>query len=371
MGTLVPTMTPDNDGIILASNPETLALGSTISVKLDFLAKARKMAAPEVADVVIRLYGTVGGHTATALGKDGYKFVKKFICADDDEFVNVSGASIRVLEQMDFGAKQVDTAAVASAASNTTWQQSLRFTFEPPRMENPGDYRMPVTNFLDGGQMQIQIADAVPTGYTTSSTLSFRVFARVVDAKKKSLKSRRKVTEQSYNRDDDFYPTDGAIRALILSSVLTTTGYTALTGITVLNSTNLDFFPDLPFDVQLSRYRRGHIAINESTDEFVAQNAIALVTPDLYQKIVNMPQVRAAHLRLGSTPTSAVLIKDVLVARPPNISAMHMGFPDIQSYQLALLHGGHVKDQTDNGTHVRKVAPELARIMPLEIKPEG
>lgn len=361
-------MTPDQDGILLASNPEAFALSAVFNIKTDFLAKARKMAAPEVAELIIRLTGTVGGHTATALGIDSYKLVKKLILSDDDEFVNISGASIRTLECMDFGSKQVDPAAVASAASNASYITEIRFTFEPPRMHNAKDYRVPAVNFLDGGQIQVQCADAFPTGWTTSSTLSLRVWARVVDAKKKRLKARRKVTEQSFNRDDDFYPVDGAVRALIVSSLLTTTSYTALTGVTVVNSTNLDLFPDLPVSLTKNRYRRMADALNETTDPFVNDLAIAVISPDRDQSIVNMPQVRAAHLRLGSVPTSAIVIKDVLVARPPNISSIHMGFPDVASYQLGVLHGGHVIDGTDKGTPIRQVPPELARIMPVEIK---
>lgn len=358
-------MIPELDGVYFASNPEAFALDSVFNIKTDFLGKARKMAAPEIAELIIRFNGTLGAAGGDASGVDYYKLVKKLILTDDDEFVNVSGASIRVLEQMDFGSKQVDGADVASGASSATFQTTIRFTFEPPRMQRPRDFRVPLINLLDGGQIQIQTPAALPTNFTTSSTLSMRVWCRVVDGRVKELKSRRKVAEQSFNRDDDTYPVDGAIRALILSSVLTTTGYTALTGITVLNSNNLEVFPDFPRLLAVDRYRRMADSLG-SLDQFVAGTAIPLITPDRGQMIGKMPIVRAAHLRMGSTPTSAIVLRDVVVARPPNISALHMGYPDVQSYQLGILRGGRVVDEKN--THVKNTPAELARIMPVRIK---
>lgn len=361
-------MIPELDGIYLASNPEAFSLGGQINVKTDFLAKARKMASPEIAELIVRFNGTYGGVTGGALGLDMYKLVKKLIVADDEEMVNVSGASIRVLEQMDFGDKQIDPADIASGSTSSTYIGEIRFTFAPPRMYRAKDFHYPVANLLDGGTLQLQFADALPTGVATSSSLSCRVWARVVDGRVKELKSRRKVTEQSFNRDDDFYPIDGAIRALVLTSVLTTTSYTSLTAITALNSTNLEFFPDFPVSLSKDRYRRNADAINTSTDVFHNNLAIALVTPDRGQKIGAMPIVKAAHLRLGATPTAAIVLRDVLVARPPSITALHAGYPDIGSYGKALVSGGVARTKNAGGTPIVQLDPELARILPARIR---
>lgn len=360
-------MNPQLDGVYYASNPEAFGLSSVFNIKTDFLAKSRGMAAPEVAELIVRFNGSVAGVTGGALGVDTYKLLKKLIISDDEEMVNVSGASIRVLEQMDFGNRQADPADVASAATSSSFVSTIRFTFEPPKMHRPRDFRVPTVALLDAGQIQLQMADALPTGWGTTS-LSCRVWCRVVDGRKKELKSRRKVTEQSFNRDDDFYPIDGAIRALLLSSVLTTTDYTALSAITVLNSTNLDFFPDFPKGLATDRYLRMQESPQTATlDAVRADKAIALVTPDRYQKIGAMPIVKAAHLRLGATPTGAVLIRDVVTNRTMNVSTMLSGQPDQMSFQRKLMATGKVRDGSSGGTPIANYNPELARLLPVRV----
>lgn len=363
-------MLPELDGVYYASNPFSFGLGAQENVKVDFLNKSRKFAAPEIAELIVRFNGTVGGVTGGALGVDAWKLIKKLIINDDEEMVNLSGASMRVLDQMDFGDKSIDPADVSSGSTSSSYVAEFRFTFTPPRMHRPRDFAYPVQNLLDGGTLQIQTCDALPTGWATSSTLSARVWARVVDGRVRELKSRRKVTEQSFNRDDDFYPVDGAIRALILTSVLTTTSYTALSGISTINSTNLEYFPDFPKTLTKDRYRRMADGVNTSTDAFINDHAIALVTPDRGQRIGAMPIVRAAHLRLGATPTSAIVLRDVVVARPLNASANQFGFPDIASYQRAVLARGRVVDGKPHGTPVKEYNPELARLYPIRFGEE-
>ncbi len=366
-GNSLCNMTPELDGTYYASNPEAFGLSSVLNIKTDFLAKSRKMAAPEIAEMIIRFNGSVAGVTGGALGIDTYKLVKKLIIQDDEEFVNISGASIRVLEQMDFGSKQVDPADVASAATSSSFVSTIRFTFEPPRMHRPKDFRVPTINLLEAGTLQLQLADALPTGWGTTS-LSCRVWCRVVDGRKKELKSRRKVTEQSFNRDDDFYPIDGAIRALLLSSVLTTTGYTDLSGITVQNSTNLEIFPDFPNGLAIDRYiRSSDSPLSATLDQVRAKTAISIISPDRNQKIGAMPMVKAAHLRMGSTPASCVLIRDVLVNRPMNVSGLLVNQPDQLSYQRAVTTSGRVRDGKSGGTPVTQYNPDLARILPIRV----
>lgn len=372
-------MFTEDDGVYYASNPETFGLGSTINVKPDFLARGVKMRAPEVVEILHVFTGSVPAVTGGALGRDAAKLIKKAIFTDDEEWCNLSGASIRVLDQMDFGDKSVDPADVASAATSASYVAVFRQTFTPPRMKRPRDYAIPLINFLEGNSMQIQFCSALPDGWGAGGgaigalALSYRMWARVVEGRKNEVKSRRKLSEQSFNRDDDWYPTDdGAIRALVLSSVLTSTGYTSMAGVTVLNSNSPDlFFPDFPSYLARDRYRRMSDSLDTTNDEFIRSTptAIPLITPDRDQKYGSMPQFKSVHLKIGSTPASAVLIKDTLVPRPLRITAKQMGFASTGEYQNAVInHGYAVTAEGSKGRPVREWNERLARISPLRIE---
>lgn len=364
-------MIVEDDGVLFRSDPQAFSLGGTYNIKPDFLARAMKMHAPEVVEIVHRFSGVVDAVTGGALGRDAAKLVKKFIAADDSEWCNLSGASIRVIDQMEFGGASADPADVSSGATSSTYIFELRQTFTPPKSKRPRDFAIPVINFLEG-TMQVQFCDLLPTGWGAGSgaiggvALTYQMFARVVEGRKNELKSRRKLTEVSYNRDDTTYPIDGFVRGLYLSSVLTTTGYTSLAAITTLNSDNLELPPDLPTSLTRNKYRRESGYIDTTNDEFIRSTptAIALVAPEREQKIGSMPQLNSVHVRIGSTPTSAVLIMDRLVKRPVLLSAKQVG-KDPSDYQIAFMREGRVVDEKNTPTG--EYAKDLAAVLPVRI----
>lgn len=360
-------MTPEQKGLPYASEKLAFGLGGAHVPKTDFLAASRKMAAPEIMEVVIRLNGSVtAGGGGQALGIDAAKLVKQVQITDDEDLVKLTGASVRVVDWMNFGARHRDPANVGTGATSASYVFELRYSFECASNDNPGDTRLPVSNLLDGGQVQVFFADALPTNWSTCS-LSSRVWARVVDARKKRIKSRRKVTELNYNNDDATYNVNGAIRALILSSNLTTTGYTDLSGITALNSNNLDWYQDTPTSLLLDEYRHGGGSpIDETNDPFVLAHALALVTPDKYQRIQDSILIDSAHLKLGATPASATLIMDRYVARPPNATAKSMNL-SVDAYLQAVLTQGVVIGSDGSKVSARELPDALARILPLDI----
>lgn len=363
----------EDDGQICASETITISnatLSSQNVVKTTFLEKMRKLVAPEITDLWFRLSGTVGGVTGGALGKDFAKLIKKVIARDDDEWLNLSGQSLRLLEQVEYGSKQKDPADVASAATSSTYKALLRLTFHPIKAMRPRDFHLPLVSLLDAGEFMVQQSDAWPTGWATSSSLSLKIFARVNEGRKREVKSRRHLSEISFSVDDTTYPLGGSIRGLYLSSSLTTTGATALTGVTVINSNSLEFPPDLPENILVDRYRMNSEALG-TNDEIEAQNAIAFVVPDKGQKVGLMIDARNVHLRLGSVPTSSILVRDLVVDRPPEITAKSMGYNSTAEYQQDLVERGRIIDGTDGGAPVTTFNPTLVRRLAARIPGDG
>lgn len=346
-------------------------LGQQAVVRTTFLEKARKMVAPEITELWFRLSSaTAGAITGNALGKDAAKLIKKVIAKDDDEWLNLSGQSLRVLEQVEYGSKQKDPADVASGATSTTYKALIKLSFHPLKAERPRDFHLPLVSLLDAGEFMIQQCDAWPTGWATSSSFTLKVFAKVVEGRKKEAKSRRQLNEVSFNLDDTTYPLGGSVRGLYMSSVLTTTGATALTGVTAVNSTTLELPPDMPTDLLVDRYRMNSDALG-TNDEVEAGNVIPLICPDKFQKVGAMADLRNFHIKAGSTPTSAIFIRDLVVDRPPEITSKAMGYGSVADYQQDLVARGTIVDAKGKGRPVTSFNPTLVRRMPVRIEGGG
>jgi hypothetical protein len=350
-------MNPEQRGIPLRSNPETYSHGNGITFKMDFLAQARHMAAPEVDEIDIVFTGTVGGVTATALGRDAAKLIDKIMFRDSDDVWNTSGAGARVLEQMEVGQKQTDPATVASAATNTAYVYRLRLIFNPPhRAERGRDFAIPISNFLDGGEFTIQTAAAVPTGWATiQSDWKLQLFAYVRDGRQRELKSRRRVK--------------GFLRAAVLTSKLTTTAHTDLVAFTTLNSRTLKW----PAAYQTHNLQDDYRINTESfatNDEFLAAapGAIALLTPEKSQKTGCMPDMKSLHLDLlAAAPTGGRLLTDTVVDRNGDMAALAEGFSSPGELAAAVKERGVVVGASGNYP-VRSFNAQLARKLPIRIK---
>lgn len=364
-------MTPEQRGLPLRSNPETYRLGDGITFKMDFLAQARHMTAPEVDEIDVVFTGTVGGVTATALGKDTAKIFDKIVFRDSDDVLNVSGAGLRVLEQFEVGQKQIDPATVTSGATNASYVYRLRLIFNPPhRAERGRDFAIPIANFLDGGEFTIQTAAAVPTGFAAvQSDWKMQLFAFVRDGRVKELKSRRRVKEEAVTQQEFDYQVNGFLRAAILTSKLTTTGHTDLSGFTTLNSRTLKWPAAYQTHNLVDDYRINTESF-ATNDEFLADatGAIAILGAEKWQKTGGMPDMKSLHLDLlAAAPTSGRLITDVVIDRNADMAALAEGYDSPQSLANAVKRAGVIVGS--NKQHgLTGFNAQLARKLPLRIK---
>lgn len=368
-------MTPEQKGLPLRSNPEVYSLNNGITFKLDFLAKARHMAAPEIDEIDIVFTGTVGGVTATALGRDAAKLFDTIRMRDAEDVINASGAGMRVWEQMEIGAKQTDPATVASGATNASYNYRLRIPFNSPyRAERGEDFAIPLAHMLEGGEFTIQTPAAVPTGWNAvQNDWKVTLYAYVRDARQKELKSRRRIREEAVSQQEFDYQVNGFLRAAILTSKLTTTGYTELLALYAsLNSRTL-VWPASYATYELVdnyRYNTEHFATN---DEFLltatTAGALGIVLPDRYQKTGQLIDTKTLHLDLqAAAPTGGRLLTDVVVDRAGDLAAVVMGYGSPGEVQNAVREKGKVNGGEGREYEVRGFNAALARKLPIRLR---
>lgn len=367
-------MTPEQKGLPLRSNPEVYGLNNSITFKLDFMAKARHMAAPEVDEIDIIFTGTVGGVTATALGRDAAKLFDTIKFRDAEDVINCSGAGLRVWEQMELGAKQVDPATVASGATNATYNYRMRIPFTSPhRAERGEDFAVPLSHFLEGGEFTLQTPAAVPSGWAAAQAdWKVQLIAYVRDARVRELKSRRRIREEAVVSQEFDYQVNGFLRAAILTSKLTTTGYTELLALyPTLNSRTLNWPASYaPYNlVDEYRYNTQQFATN---DEFLLTSttagALAIFEPDRDQMTGQLVDTKTLHIDLmAAAPASGRLLTDVVIDRAGDLAAVTMGYGSPGEVQNAVREKGKVNGGGGREYAVRSFNAALARKLPIRI----
>lgn len=363
-------MTPELYGVPLRSNPEPFALGAAKTIKADYLNQARNMDAPEVWGIEVRFTGTVGAITGGALGRDAAKLFDTIKFRDDDDVYNCSGAGTRVLEQLEFGEKQIDPVDIASGSTNATYVYSLYVPFAPMRCKRAKDFAVPVGNFLDGGEFTIQFASALPTGWNTAQAdWQIQLFADVRDGRKKEAKSRRRVKEEATPAQEFDYQVNGFLRSLTLTSKLATTGYTSLAAFSTFNSRTLKWPAGFQARTLVNMYRRDHWALG-TNDEFLlaVPGAIPLLAPRREQKIGCMVDCKTVHIDLlQAVPASGRMITDVLIDRNPTRVASMFNYKGAGPLGAAVRSIGIVKGEADNYP-VSAFNADIAKKLPYVIK---
>lgn len=344
--------------------------GSPLDIDLNFLQGARHMAAPEVCEIAIVFTGTVTPVGGTAQGEDFAKLFSNVTIRDEAEMVNASGNSLRHLAMMELNGKYVDPADIGvGVATAVTYVLPIVFEPTPDRAIRPRDFRVPLVNFLEGGNMILQTCAAVPTNFgVAAGSWNIQVCFRVVDGRKREIKSRRRIWEQVLNVQDYEYQVNGAIRSAIITSNLTTTLYTDLSAYTTIYSRTLDLPPQFQTFYLRDQYRRSSPAL-ASTDEFVSATpyAIALVHPGRDKKIGTMIDTPVLHIDLlQAAPASGRLLLDAVVDRSPTMAALALGYSDPNELALAIQAKGVVVGEAGN-MRASELPKSLARKMCIRV----
>ncbi len=309
----------------------------------------------------------VGG---TAQGEDFAKLFEQVVFNDEAEMINASGPMLRLLEQVELGSKSVDPADIGVGVA-TTVRYRLKIMLEPldTRAIRPRDFRVPLANFLEGGNLTVRLASALPTNFgVVAASWNVIVFVKVHDGRKRELKSRRRIWDQVVQNQEFNYPINGAIRHAILGSKLTTTGYSDLAAYTTIYSKTLDLPPAFQTHILVDDYRMSADALG-ANDEFLlaAPGGIPLVFPTRGKKTGQMIDTPQLHIDLlAAAPTSGRLLIDAIVNRTPNMSTLAAGYGSPEDIATAVAARGRVVGEAGNMKATELPKP-LARKLPIRI----
>lgn len=365
-------MLPANDGEWIRGESLPVTLNAKLNYKTDFLAKARNMKAPEIAEFVFQFTGTVGGVTATALGPDAPKLVSRYRIKDKDLRCDASGAMLNAHNEFEFGAPNNQArfaATVASGATNTSYEYRMSIPYEFPDATREQDYRIPVPYILEGGVIQATIASAVPTGWAAvQSDWLLTVWCRVVEQRERELKSTLCYEQFSHTRMEDFFPINGSIRSLVACTDLSTTSYTSIATYTAVNSKALDLETDFDPRLWRERYLRQKPSGATLTSDLAGGGfAWPIVIGDRHQRIGAMPNIDQLDLRLQAAPVanSALLVAKI-VDRSPSLAAAWMGYASTGELAAAIEQWGYIVDEKN--TKYTDFDPVLAARLPVRIR---
>lgn len=361
----------EDNGMVLRGKSETFTAGSSLNIETDFLREAYSLGdAPEIQEIWFELTGSVGGVTATALGKDAPKLFENIkVVIPRHTVYDVSGALARVFEQCEYGERQRDPATVASGSTNTSYSATLRLPFAFEKCIRERDTALPVPYLVEGGSIKVKLASAVPTGWAAVQS-DWRVtpYALVKDGRNKEAKSMFKVWEQTVTQLESFFPVDGSLRNAILSSVLTTTGHTSLSAVVAPDSKTLGWPAGLTVNWLKDKYIR-HQYARGSNDEFDAGNAIQVYGPDRFQRTNLLPDLQSLHLDLNvAVPTSATMLFCAIVDRDPLLTARWFGYQSAAEYIQAIAEHGVMVDE--HRSDPNRWDDTLTRRIPMRIQPE-
>ena len=280
----------ENRGLILRSNPFTWADGANLDIDRNFLKEAQgKMRAPVIRELIFHARLQVTGVTATVLAKDAHKVFSRIQVGDRGGMLfDCAGSTARLIEQMEIGDAAHEPnngTALASAATTDVYDVFARVLFDVEKAHRGADTSLPLNHLMDGGRLAARCG--TPPGCTMTGA-TIRVYANVHDERVPELKSRMVWREDAITKSEDNYAVGGSLRAAFITSVLTTTGHTALdTEVATITSRTLQYY-DLDLWCFIQEYKRLSRA-RSSADGFVnsytAPDAVSLLSPSMGQHI--------------------------------------------------------------------------------------
>lgn len=358
-------MNISEQGELFESLPLTYVAG-TLTVDLRFLDGAKSMRAPVVDEVLFRFTGSVSGITGGHVGEDSFKIFRNISMVDKGgEFYAVPGSIARIDEQMEYESVQTDPAAIASGATNTSYDFFLRIPFRLMRALRPNDTSLELTRLTEQGQVQVSLG-APPAGVVNSGTV--KMYCRVRDERNRELKSRliRKVTAMIGTEYNYQIGSGGSLRKFVVTSDDTSAAaYTSLSSLTTIDSTDLLRVRNQDPVVLKEQYRGSKIS-PVSGDEILAANAIPVVFARQQQHIGAMPSLKTANLKLASTVTNGRILLHYIEDRSANTGVDWLGLQSPDQLQELVRTKGKVNSRGVGDQDVSNWSPELIRRMPVK-----
>ncbi len=363
----------------------TWAASKTFPIDLSFLNACRDQSAPVIDEIVIvAAINLKTGSAGLRGGAIASMFSQILVQDQAGERCNVRGSSLRVIDQLEYGAGFQDPTSMAVSITDSTARKLiLRIPFNPEKARRRRDYGLPIRGFLDGGKMQLVTSPALLPGMgANGGTIqdgTITVYAWVRDERVPQAPSRIVYLDESVAQTNFDYNVAGSLRyALLYNGEINERTPTAWSAQQLSSKTlELQAIDDFVFQDKYSTYQKpprsspGTVATADTyaqTDTILTGQTVPVYFPNQEEKIVDMPQMQTLNLKtsLSSITTSELpqVIKCVITERSASVTARVLGVSDPAK---AVADRGRIKAASGNSVGVGAFPPQLAKMMPVKI----
>lgn len=363
---------------IYRSESRPWAIGATIAIPTSYLDPARKMVSPEIESIDIHatlLINTAAG--ITFLGGQGSQVFDKVQLADPaGDRLNLRGSSLRQVNLVEYGDGFLDPANIPASQTNAVLDFYLRIPIHPLKARRRADFRIPLMEFLDGGSLNMYIHNSATLGALNSvgtvQSGTFELITRVVECRKRELKSRicwidYDITQQEYS-----YGVGGSLRyAMAYVGELNEFSSTQVTWSTTqqITSRTLDL-SNIPFTWFKADYVRKTFSLNAANDGVQNNFLLPLLSAQQDQKIPQMADMSTVHFKTDTALPANGPQKMIICSITDRASTLSMRTfrAANQSALTAKLNSSYVKTQqgTRTSDKVQNWGNGLSMRMPLK-----
>lgn len=373
--------------------------GAQIPVALQFMEASKKMTAPVLHKVLLRVKYDV--NTGKEEGGPGFidpaylseLFLKVQLTDIVSDRVNLRGSSLFVANQQEHGLGMIYNGPwLPTGVNNILGEFFLELTFHPRKCRRRNDYGLPIPEFLDGGQINLNLSARTSfgppaTGITVNSA-SVEVWSFIAEERKRELKSRMCLVEQDISQTDFNYPVGGKLRfGLAWAGEVAWDNGTPWVPQNII-SRNLDYqaFPStvLQRASLLESYPATEANLVDASGTVVQGEpdltkqgfVIPIQWPALDQKVGAMFEMNAVQYKtdLGAIVTTDLpkMILNVVTERQEQASARTLGAQSMQDLAKAIATRSMIKTSsygTDPSDLATTWAPQVAKYLPIRLKP--
>jgi hypothetical protein len=367
--------------MLLRSQPITWAASSNFTSPLNFLDAARGMRAPVIKNFALRLSLVYSTGTSAGPARLLPQTLTRIRITDQSkERVNLRGSSLRVVNQIEFGAAYQDGVNTTASQAGVSQDIVLNIPFNNWKSRRRNDYNIPLFEFVDGGQLEINTGSGVLVSalFTTITSGTMQWFVDVDETRTRELKSRLCYKDTDITQTEFVVPIGGALRWF--DYYAGENGEGVQTPLPAQNFTSQTLeYSIIPREVLRNQYRKEQIsafrtanaeATTAAEDVHQTMQAILIMMVDADAKIPEMPQLVSLHVQTDGAVPSTIpkYIFSYISDRDPNLSARTANANSPAELQAAITKSGVIKTANGKTSPVGGWSPDAARTMPVKLR---
>ncbi len=367
--------------MLLRSQPLPWAANANIPFPLNFLDPARGMRAGLIKNILVRASLTYSTGTSGGPARMLPQALTRVRITDQTkERVNVRGSSLRVINQVEFGAAYQDGTNTAASQAGVTQEVCLNIPFNPWKSRRRNDYGIPIFEFVDGGGIELNTGAALlATNFTTITSGTFQIFVNVDETRTREAKSRLCFRDMDITQTEFSVPIGGGLRWF--AYYVGEGSETNQTALVAQNFTSQTLeYSIIPREVLRNQYRIEQIsairtAVAEGSgvaaeDVFATMQAVMIQMVDEDAKLPEMPIVSSLHVQTDGAVPSTIpkYIFAYLSDRDPQQTARTIGATSPAQLNSDLTNYGYVKTANGKSSMIGSWGTDVSRIMPVKLR---